>query len=95
MVGADTARLFPRSTHDMPQGPPKKKRKRTPIEENAAIAARRREPPRPPHFATIEQFSDMLYVDIISKDEMVVVEQPWEEISAHFPPALHRKIYGT
>jgi hypothetical protein len=36
----------------------------------------------------------MLYLDFMSADEMVVVEQPWLSVVAGFPEALQRRVYG-
>ena len=37
----------------------------------------------------------MLCMEFVSEHEMVVVEQPWLNVVATFPDALHRKVYGT
>jgi hypothetical protein len=34
-------------------------------------------------------------MDFISKNEMLVVEQPWLNVVASFPAAFERKVYGT
>lgn len=41
------------------------------------------------------RYNSMLYMDFISKNEMLVVEQPWLNVVASFPEALERKVYGT
>jgi|JI8StandDraft_1071087.scaffolds.fasta_scaffold342548_1 hypothetical protein len=41
------------------------------------------------------RYNSMLYMDFISKNEMLVVEQPWLNVVASFPAALERKVYGT
>jgi hypothetical protein len=40
-------------------------------------------------------YNSILFMDFINKNEMVVVEQPWLNVVATFPGALHRKVYGT
>lgn len=41
------------------------------------------------------RYNSMLFMDFISKNEMLVVEQPWLNVVASFPAALERKMYGT
>ena len=41
------------------------------------------------------RYNSMLYMDFISKNEMLIVEQPWLNVVASFPAALERKVYGT
>lgn len=41
------------------------------------------------------RYNSMLYMGFIGDSEVVIVEQPWLDIVATFPDALHRKIYGT
>ena len=40
------------------------------------------------------RYNSMLYLDFMSADEMVVVEQPWLSVVAGFPEALQRRVYG-
>ena len=40
-------------------------------------------------------YRSMMYLDFVDEAEMVVVEQPWVNISATLPPALARRVYGT
>jgi len=41
------------------------------------------------------RYNSMLYMDFVSDNEMVVVEQPWLNVVATFPDALQRRVYGT
>lgn len=40
-------------------------------------------------------YSDMLYFDFLNGDEMVVVEQPFDDVEATLPGVLQRHLYGT
>ena len=40
-------------------------------------------------------FNSMIHADFLSKQEMLVVEQPWLSVVAGFPGALERKVYGN
>jgi len=41
------------------------------------------------------RYDGMLFMDFVSNEEMVVVEQPWLNVIATFPDALERKVYGN
>jgi hypothetical protein len=41
------------------------------------------------------RYNSMLFMNCVRENEMVVVEQPWLNVVATFPGALHRKVYGT
>lgn len=41
------------------------------------------------------RYNSMLHMDFIDANEMVIVEQPWLNVIATFPPALERKLYGS
>jgi U3 small nucleolar RNA-associated protein 4 len=41
------------------------------------------------------RYNSIIHTDFVSDKEMVVVEQPWLNVVAGFPPALERKVYGT
>lgn len=48
------------------------------------------------HTTTIcYRYNSMLYLGFVNDGEMVVVEQPWMNVVANFPPALARRVYGT
>jgi len=40
-------------------------------------------------------FTGIIFMDFLSKDELVVVEQPWVDILNSLPDALERKRYGS
>lgn len=41
-------------------------------------------------------YSNMLHVEFLARgNEIVVVEQPWEDVEASLPGALERHVYGT
>jgi hypothetical protein len=40
-------------------------------------------------------YNSMLFMNFVDDHVMVVVEQPWLNVVATFPGALHRKVYGT
>ena len=40
------------------------------------------------------RYNSMLHMGFLSKTEMLVIEQPWLNVTAYFPGALERKIYG-
>ena len=40
-------------------------------------------------------YKNMLYTNFLGPKEMVIVEQPWSEITETFPAALQRRIYGA
>lgn len=41
------------------------------------------------------RYNSMLCVDFVDKNEMLIVEQPWLNVVANFPDALHRRVYGS
>lgn len=41
------------------------------------------------------RYNSMLFMDFVADHELVVVEQPWLNVVATFPDALHRRVYGT
>lgn len=48
-----------------------------------------------PNCTICSRYNGMLYMDFIDGGELVVVEQPWVDVVATLPDALHRKVYGT
>lgn len=41
------------------------------------------------------RYNSMIFMDFVSDNELVVVEEPWLNVVATFPDALQRKVYGT
>ena len=41
------------------------------------------------------RYNSMLHLGYINENEMLVVEQPWLNVVATFPPALQRRVYGS
>lgn len=41
------------------------------------------------------RYNGMLCTDFVGGNELVVLEQPWLDVVATLPDALHRKVYGT
>jgi len=41
------------------------------------------------------RYNSMLCVEFVGSNEMVIVEQPWLNVVANFPEALHRRVYGA
>jgi hypothetical protein len=41
------------------------------------------------------RYNSMLHLGYIGGEEMLVVEQPWLDVVATFPPALQRRVYGS
>eukprot|EP00571_Detonula_confervacea_P004590 CAMPEP_0172328756 /NCGR_PEP_ID=MMETSP1058-20130122/60518_1 /TAXON_ID=83371 /ORGANISM="Detonula confervacea, Strain CCMP 353" /LENGTH=1426 /DNA_ID=CAMNT_0013045885 /DNA_START=107 /DNA_END=4387 /DNA_ORIENTATION=+ len=47
------------------------------------------------NFTICLRYSEMLFQDFISENEMIIVEEPWTSILDELPDALARRVYGT
>lgn len=51
-------------------------------------------PPRS-NFKMIQDYSSVVLLDFLSKDELLVMENPWEMVRECLPDVLDRKQYGV
>jgi len=47
------------------------------------------------NFTICLRYSEMLFQDFLSDNEMIIVEEPWMSILEELPDALSRRVYGT
>ena len=90
MVAIDTSKEFPQRCTVFPETHVRgKKRKRALSSGDAA------ESETVTTCVMCLQYNGLLFMDFVSRNEMVVVEQPWLDVVATFPDALQRRVYGT
>ena len=92
IVSMDTALDFPQQCRTFPERHVRKRKR------SASTAADNNEngnEAMPTACTMCLRYNSMLCMEFVSEHEMVVVEQPWLNVVATFPDALHRKVYGT
>ncbi|KAJ2719987.1 U3 small nucleolar RNA-associated protein [Coemansia sp. Benny D115] len=65
---------------------------------NSTFAARLREAgievEQPFNFRTTERYYDIMHASFVDKDTMLIIERPWTDVVASFPPAFRRHKFG-
>lgn len=95
MITFDTKKKFPIACRTFPEGSAgsEKRNRSVSVASMASDAAGSDE--NGSTCTICSRYNGMLYMDFVQGDELVVVEQPWLDVVATLPDALHRKVYGT
>jgi len=49
----------------------------------------------PSNFRLQTKYKPVMFMEFVARDELVVVERPWQDVASHFPDTLWRPRYGT
>jgi hypothetical protein len=95
----DLAKKLPKHCRIVPEVHVRRQRKRQRANSEADLQSlelvrRKEHGPESRNCTICLRYNSMLYLDFMSADEMVVVEQPWLSVVAGFPEALQRRVYG-
>ncbi len=91
----DLKKRFPTSCRDFPEGSTEHKKRKRSVSMASMTSDAGGTEEKEVTCTICHRYNAMLFMNFVSDGELVIVEQPWLDVVATLPNALHRKVFGT